>query len=91
MDQYGKDLSFDSMRGGTAKSGSARSVLSMETEAAAALSAATMRCGGCGSKARACHSSAPLHELFPHWNPVPGFTHTVAAQFGCISTAEYPS
>lgn len=63
MDKYGKDLSFDSMRGSTAKSGSTRSVLSMDAEAIAALSAAKMRCGGCGSKARACNSSAPLHEL----------------------------
>ncbi len=53
MDKYGKDLSFDSMQGSVAKSGSMGSTLSMDAEAVAALSAAKMRCGGCGSKVSA--------------------------------------
>ena len=64
MHKYGKDLSFDGMQGSTARSGSARSVLSMDAEALAALSAAKMRCGGCGSKASAHDSPAPLHHHF---------------------------
>lgn len=52
MDKYGKDLAFDSVQGGMAKSGHGRQqAVSMDAEAVAALSAAQMRCGGCGSKA----------------------------------------
>ena len=51
MDKYGRDLPFDSMQGSTtAKSGSKRDSVSMDAEAVAVLSAAKMRCGGCGSK-----------------------------------------
>ena len=50
MDKYGKDLAFDSMRGSMGRPGK-QGALSMDAEAVAALSAAKMRCGGCGSKA----------------------------------------
>ena len=51
MDKYGRDLDFDSMQGSTlAKSGSKRDSVSMDAKAVAVLSAAKMRCGGCGSK-----------------------------------------
>ena len=51
MDKYGRDLDFDSMQGSTlAKSGSNRDSVSMDAKAVAVLSAAKMRCGGCGSK-----------------------------------------
>ena len=60
MDKYGRDLDFDTMQGSTlAKSGSKRDSVSMDAKAVAVLSAAKMRCGGCGSKVDG-HSS-PLN------------------------------
>ena len=51
MDKYGRDLDFDSMQGSTlATPGSKRDSVSMDAQAVAVLSAAKMRCGGCGSK-----------------------------------------
>ena len=51
MDKYGKDLHFDAMNSSMAEPSGKQGAVSMDAEAIAALSAAKMRCGGCGSKA----------------------------------------
>ena len=62
MNKYGKDLGFG-MPGSMTRSGSKNSSVSMDAQAMAAVSAAKMRCGGCGSKACPCRTpSRPCHR-----------------------------